>query len=151
MEVVVVDGQKENEKTIHGFLATLQSVRVGTKVISYIPYTKGEYADIAKAIYRMCCIDLIDDFTQDYNNERFRIVSYKKSDGQYYAALEKYLRRYYTVERAAELVSEVPSYRGENEIHKCLGFLTHFIYDKIAVKRKRALMTCSLFVYTVLM
>lgn len=73
MEVVVVDGQKENEKTIHGFLATLQSVRVGTKVISYIPYTKGEYADIAKAIYRMCCIDLIDDFTQDYNNERFRM------------------------------------------------------------------------------
>ncbi|WP_308398377.1 helicase-related protein, partial [Prevotella sp.] len=64
---VTVGGQNEDEKTIHGFLATLQSVRVGTKVISYIPYTKGEYDDIAKAIYRMCCIDLIDDFTQDYN------------------------------------------------------------------------------------
>lgn len=136
---VTVGGQNEDEKTIHGFLATLQSVRVGTKVISYIPYTKGEYDDIAKAIYRMCCIDLIDDFTQDYNSKCFRIVSYEKSDGQYYAALEKYLRRYYTVERAAELVSEVPSYKGENEIHKCLGFLTHFIYDKIAVKRKRAI------------
>lgn len=136
---VTVGGQNEDEKTIHGFLATLQSVRVGTKVISYIPYTKGEYDDIAKAIYRMCCIDLIDDFTQDYNSKCFRIVSYKKSDGQYYAALEKYLRRYYTVERAAELVSEVPSYKGENEIHKCLVFLTHFIYDKIAVKRKRAI------------
>lgn len=136
---VTVGGQNEDEKTIHGFLATLQSVRVGTKVISYIPYTKGEYDDIAKAIYRMCCIDLIDDFTQDYNSKCFRIVSYKKSDGQYYAALEKYLRRYYTVERAAELVSEVPSYKGENEVHKCLGFLTHFIYDKIAVKRKRAI------------
>lgn len=136
---VTVGGQNEDEKTIHGFLATLQSVRVVTKVISYIPYTKGEYDDIAKAIYRMCCIDLIDDFTQDYNSKCFRIVSYKKSDGQYYAALEKYLRRYYTVERAAELVSEVPSYKGENEIHKCLGFLTHFIYDKIAVKRKRAI------------
>lgn len=136
---VTVGGQNEDEKTIHGFLATLQSVRVGTKVISYIPYTKGEYDDIAKAIYRMCCIDLIDDFTQDYNSKCFRIVSYKKSDGQYYAALEKYLRRYYTVERAAELVSEVPSDKGENEIHKCLGFLTHFIYDKIAVKRKRAI------------
>lgn len=136
---VTVGGQNEDEKTIHGFLATLQSVRVGTKVISYIPYTKGEYDDIAKAIYRMCCIDLIDDFTQDYNSKCFRIVSYKKSDGQYYAALEKYLKRYYTVERAAELVSEVPSYKGENEIHKCLGFLTHFIYDKIAVKRKRAI------------
>lgn len=123
---VTVGGQNEDEKTIHGFLATLQSVRVGTKVISYIPYTKGEYDDIAKAIYRMCCIDLIDDFTQDYNSKCFRIVSYKKSDGQYYAALEKYLRRYYTVERAAKLVSEVPSYKGENEIHKCLGFFDSF-------------------------
>lgn len=139
MEVAVVDGQNEDTTIIHGFLATLQSVRVGTKVISYIPYTKGEYADIAKAIYRMCCIDLIDDFTQDYNSKCFRIVSHKKSNGQYYAALEKFLRRYYTAERAAELVSEVPSYKGENEIHKCLGFLTHFIYDKIAVKRKRAI------------
>ena len=35
---VTVGGQNEDEKTIHGFLATLQSVRVGTKVISYIPY-----------------------------------------------------------------------------------------------------------------
>lgn len=139
MEVAVVDGQNEITNTINGFLTTLQSVSVGTRVISYISYTTGEYADIAKAIYRMCCIDLIDDFTQDYNSKRFRIVSQKKSDGQYYAALEKYLRRYYTAERAAELVSEVPSYKGENEIHKCLGYLTHFIYEKIAVKRKRAI------------
>ncbi len=139
MEVAVVDGQNEITNTIHGFLTTLQSVSVGTRVVSYISYTTGEYADIAKAVYRMCCIDLIDDFTQDYNSKRFRIVSKKKSDGQYYAALEQYLRRYYTVERAAELVREVPSYKGENEIHKCLGYLTHFIYEKIAVKRKRAI------------
>lgn len=139
MEVAVVDGKDEITNTIQGFLTTLQSVSVGTKVVSYISYSTGEYADIAKAIYRMCCIDLIDDFTQNYNNKRFRIVSQKKSDGHYYAALEQYLRRYYTVERAAELVKEVPSYKGENEIHKCLGYLTHFIYEKIAVKRKRAI------------
>lgn len=139
MEVAVDDGQDEITNTINGFLTTLQSVSVGTRIISYIAYTSIEYADIAKAIYRMCCIDLIDDFTQDYNGKRFRIVSEKKADGQYYAALERYLRRYYTVERASELIQEVPSYKGDNEIHKCLGFLTHFIYDKIAVKRKRAI------------
>ena len=33
----------------------------------------------------------------------------------------------------------MPWYRGENEVHKCLGYLTEFIYGKIAVKRKRAL------------
>lgn len=139
MDVAIDDGQDEISTSINGFLTKLQSVSVGTRVISYISYTPTEYADIAKAIYRMCCIELIDDFTQDYNGKRFRIVSEKKSDGQYYAALERYLRRYYTVERAAELIKEVPSYKGDNEVHKCLGFLTHFIYDKIAVKRKRAI------------
>ena len=128
-----------NNKTINGFLTTLQSVKVGDEVISYIGYHNDEYSDIAKAIYRMCCIELIDDFTQDYNTNKFRIVTRKKEDGEYYNALERYLRRYYSEERAHELIEEVPSYRGENEIHKCLGFLTHFIYDKIAVKRKRAI------------
>ena len=139
MEVAVDDENGEITNTITGFLTTLQSVSVGTKVISYISYTPSEYADIAKAIYRMCCINLVDDFTQDYNNNHFRIVSEKKADGHYYASLEQYLKRYYTPKRAAELISEVPYFKGENEIHKCLGFLTHFIYEKIAVKRKRAI------------
>ena len=138
MEVAIGD-DNEITNTISGFLTTLLSVSVGTRIISHISYTNLEYADIAKAIYRMCCINLIDDFTQDYNSKQFRIVSQKKADGEYYKALEQYLRRYYTVERAKELIKEVPSYKGENEIHKCLGYITHFIYDKIAVKRKRAI------------
>lgn len=138
MDVAIYNDGNEITNTINGFLTTLQTVDVGKRVISYISYA-GEYADIAKAIYRMCCIELIDDFTQDYNSKRFRIVSQKKSDGSYYKALEKYLTRYYTIERAAEIIEEVPTYKGDNEIHKCLGYLTHFIYEKIAVKRKRAI------------
>lgn len=137
---VCIGEETTNEitKTIQGFLTTLQSVKVGDEIVSYVKYA-NDYADIAKAIYRMCCIELIDDFTQDYNDNQFRIVSVKKADGEYYAALERYLKRYYSEERASELIKEVPNYKGDNEIHKCLGFLTHFIYDKIAVKRKRAI------------
>lgn len=138
MDVAVCDDENETTNTINGFLTTLESVSVDKKVISYISYA-GDYADIAKAIYRMCCIELIDDFTQDYNSKRFRIVTQKKADGSYYNALKKYLKRYYTPERAAEIIEEVPNYKGDNEIHKCLGYLTHFIYEKIAVKRKRAI------------
>lgn len=138
IEVAVGNEQQNN---ISGFLTTLESVNPGDEVISYITYRKIEYADIAKAIYRMCCIDLIDDFTQDYNKNQFRIVSRKKADGEYYKALEQYLRRYYTAERVKELIKEVPLYKTkiDKEIYKCLGYLTHFIYDKIAVKRKRAI------------
>jgi hypothetical protein len=96
-------------------------------------------ADVDKAIYRMCCIGLIDDFTKDYSRNRCRIVSVRKKDGDYYKGLQSFLERYYSEEQAAKEIAKVPSYKGDNEIHKCLGFLTEFIYDKIAVKRKRAI------------
>ena len=135
---VAVDGKSEITNTISGFLATLQTVSIGAKVISYISYTKSEYADIAKAIYRMCCVGIIEDYTQDYNRNQFRIVSRKKAKGSYYKELESYLKRYYTEERAKEEIEkEVKG--NDDEIHNCLKYLTHFIYDKIAVKRKRAL------------
>ncbi len=96
-------------------------------------------SDVDKAIYRMCCIGLIDDFTKDYGKKWCRIVAVRKKDGEYYKRLQAFLERYYSKEKAAEEIRKVPNYKGENEIHKCLGYLTEFIYDKIAVKRKRAI------------
>lgn len=96
-------------------------------------------SDIAKAIYRMCCIGFIDDFTEDYNNKSYRVVARRKKDGDYYRSLQTFLERYYTKERAALEASKIPDYKGDNEVHKCLGYLTEFIYDKIAVKRKQAI------------
>lgn len=96
-------------------------------------------SDIAKAIYRMCCIGLIDDFTEDYENRVYRVVARRKKDGAYFKALQSFLERYYTKERAAQEISKVPNYKGDNEVHKCLGYLTEFIYEKIAVKRKQAI------------
>lgn len=96
-------------------------------------------ADVDKAIYRMCCIGLIDDFTKDYSKNLCRIVAVRKQDGDYYKGLQAFLERYYSKEKAAEEIAKVHNYKGENEIHQCLGYLTEFIYDKIAVKRKRAI------------
>ena len=96
-------------------------------------------SDIAKAIYRMCCIGFIDDFTEDYGKRVYRVVAKRKKDGAYYQALQTFLERYYTKERAVQEISKVPDYKGDNEVQKCLGYLTEFIYDKIAVKRKQAI------------
>ncbi len=98
-----------------------------------------EKSDIEKAIYRMSCIGFIDDFTVDYEKKQYRIVAKRKKNGDYYKSLQRFLERYYTKERAALEAKKIPNYRGTNEVHKCLGYLTEFIYDKIAVKRKRAI------------
>jgi hypothetical protein len=137
---------------IGNLLEKVLSSDVGTEIVAFIKYCDDEnkdapnkYSDVAKAIYRMCCIDLIDDFTQDYATNRFRIVITCKPDGAYYDGLKRFLLRYYTEDRASELLKDVPNFKGQNEIQKCLGYLTEFIYRKIAVKRKRAIDDMRLF------
>lgn len=122
-----------------GFLEPVLSSKIGTEVVSYISYADDSYADIAKAIYRMCVIGLIDDFTQDYSKSAFRILSTRKKNGSYYERLKEFLMRYYSEERAENEVEKASVRKGQNEIHKCLGYLTEFIYDKVALKRKRAI------------
>ena len=133
-------------ENVSGFLDTLLNSEPNENIVSFISYNDNptqtgidKYAYVAKAIYRMSCIGVVDDFTQDYSNKRFRIVTKRKADGRYFESLKQFLMRYYSDERAEEEIQKVPKMRGDNEIHKCLGYLTEFIYDKIEVKRKRAI------------
>ena len=105
-----------------------------------------QYAgNISKAIYRMCCIGFIDDFTQDYVNKEYRIVCERKPDGGYFEGLKEFLKRYYKEDKAVQEVEKAKLMKGENEVQKCLGYLTEFIYEKIAIKRKRAIDDMRLF------
>ena len=154
-------------KSVSGFLSEFETVEVGHQFISYISYkypsedsrrldemlkkhnlttidsggdkTQRYLEAISKAIYRMCCIGLIDDFTQDYWKKEIRIVARKKKEGEYYENLRRFLEKYFTPERAAEEVEQAKQFKGQNEIQKCLGYLTDFIYNKIAKKRKQAI------------
>ena len=124
-----------------GFMEALLSCQVGEELVVLIPYDDDSVQDIAKAIYRMCLIGLIDDFTQDFSKARkvFRIVTVRKKPGSYYLRMKDFLMRYYPEERAENEVEKASVRKGENEIHKCLGYLTEFVYDKVVMKRKRAI------------
>lgn len=130
-----------------GFLDSLTGVKDNEKVIVYVPYNQGvNDTDISKAIYRMCCIELIEDFTQNYSAKEFRIVVRKKIKGQYFDGLRKFLLRYYTNDRALIELEKAKNYSVKanetpiiTEIYKCLAYLTEFVYDKISEKRKRAI------------
>lgn len=101
-------------------------------------------ASLMKAIYRMCCIGLIEDFTQDYGSSEFRIVTRKKPGGAYYNGLKQFFLRYYNEERASAQIAYCKRYTG-TEIENCLFFLTEFIYRKIATKRKQAIQDIETF------
>lgn len=130
-----------------GFLKRLFASGVGERLIVKVPYGDDDYTDLSKAIYRMCCIELIEDFTQDYAKSEFRIVTVRKDIGGYYEGLRDFLLRYYTEDRAnneLEKVYNIPLRNEEDaevikEIYRCLAYLTEFVYDKISEKRKRAI------------
>ena len=122
-----------------GFMNPLLKAEYDIPLVFNIPYNDDNLEYIAKAIYRMCCIELIDDFTQDYENKKFKILAKRKKSEEYYSGLKRFLMRYYSEDKAEMEIKKVPLYKGDNEIHKCLGYLTEFIYEKIAVKRKRAI------------
>lgn len=92
-----------------------------------------------KAIYRMVCIGLIDDFTVDYNNDLYRLGLVRKAPGSYFRALEDFYGRYYSREAARQRVRDLCAADIKEEIRICLEELTHFIYDKTMKKRRRAM------------
>lgn len=96
-------------------------------------------AAIEKAIYRMSCVGIIDDYTRDYQNEQFRLVAQRKSNKTYFHYLKLFLMRYYTDERSEIEMRKASGYKGENAMQKCLGYVTEFVYKNIAAKRERAI------------
>lgn len=115
---------------------------------SYIrSYGSADYKDaIQKAIYRMCIIGLIDDFTEDYYKRTFRITTVCQDESHYYDHLRLYYRKYYSEDRVDIMIDEVKQIAAtEGVIMACLKHLTSFIYRSIADKRARGILDMEQF------
>ena len=115
---------------------------------SYIrDYGSAVYKDaIQKAIYRMCVIGLIDDFTEDYSKRTFRITTICQDESEYLEHLRLYYRKYYSTERVESMMGEVRKLANtEGVIMACLKHLTSFIYKSIADKRARGILDMEQF------
>lgn len=110
-------------------------------------YGYASYKDaIQKAIYRMCIIGLIDDFTEDYGKKEFRITTICQDDSHYYEYLGYYYRKYYSEDRVGAMIMEVKQIaQKEGVIMACLKHLTSFIYRSIADKRARGILDMEQF------
>lgn len=101
----------------------------------------------AKTIFRMCCIGLVTDYTQDYASRQFRIEVRNGDEDFYYNNLFIFYARYFKEERATQYVEEARhtvlnrqfNNPVQEAIFKCLSSLTNFIYDKTARKRLQAI------------
>lgn len=117
-------------------------------------YGYAQYQEsLQKAIYRMCIIGLIDDFTEEYARcndgswyKIFRITTICQEESEYYAHLSLYYRKYYSTERVESMMAEIRTLaKTEGVIMACLKHLTSFIYKSIADKRARGILDMEQF------
>lgn len=116
----------------HGDEATYKSLK-------RIFCQKRDKADTDKAIYRLCCIGLVEDVTIDYLSETYELKIHKQTDDEFKAHMFDFFRKYYSSEQAQKRVDEINSQDGRNYLDKCLGYLTKFVYQNLEKKRYRAI------------
>lgn len=100
---------------------------------------KRDKNDTDKAIYRLCCIGLVEDVTIDYLSQTYELKIRKQTDEEFKENMFKFFCKYYSAKRAQEKVNEIDTQKGRNYLDKCLGYLTGFIYDNLEKKRYRAI------------
>ena len=100
---------------------------------------KRDKDDTDKAIYRLCCIGLVDDVTIDYLSQTYELKIHKCTDEEFKQYMLDFFRKYYSTEQAQKKVNEIDKQEGRNYLDKCLGYLTAFVYDNLEKKRYRAI------------
>ena len=100
---------------------------------------KRDKDDTDKAIYRMCCIGLVEDVTVDYLSETYELKIRNRSDKEFQQYMIDFFRKYYSNEQAEKKVAEIDQQKGRNYLDKCLGYLTAFVYNNLEKKRYRAI------------
>ena len=100
---------------------------------------KRDKNDTDKAIYRLCCIGLVDDVTIDYLSQTYELKIHKRTDEEFKQNMLEFFRKYYSTEQAQKKVNEIDNQEGRNYLDKCLGYLTAFVYDNLEKKRYRAI------------
>ncbi len=100
---------------------------------------KRDKDDTDKAIYRMCCVGLVEDVTIDYNLETYLLKIKKRTDEEYLCCMLDFFKKYYSLEQAERKVEEIRTHSGRNILDKCLGYLAEFVYHNLERKRFRSI------------
>lgn len=146
---------KQNERTTCSLNSIFGAWSAGKKGLFTLEYGSTARAvgcavrkadDILKRlVYRLCNLGVISDAETKYvkrdgNWCSDQILTVEvREPGAVFESLRQYLQRYYAFDRVRKEVDAAKAWAGENELEKCLGYMTHFAYQNIAQKRRRAI------------
>ncbi len=130
-------GQGYRSKTKRDFNFTESKIEKISRLFVEI----RDESDTYKAIYRLSVIGVIDDYEVDYKTKTIAVSISKKSDMDHMNYLKKYILRYISKEEGNKVLTNIKKSDGNSIIQKCSGYLSEFVYSKIATKRFEAMNT----------
>ena len=68
---------------------------------------KRDKDDTDKAIYRLCCIGLVEDVTIDYLSQTYELKIRNRSDEDFQKCMFDFFRKYFSKEQAEKRVAEI--------------------------------------------
>jgi len=96
-------------------------------------------ADTQRAIYRMNIVGIIDDYVIDYVGGFIEVRLKSKTEKEYRANFNNYLRRYLGLETTKKWLSKVNKVDEDSILKRVLYVLIDFIENEISDKRKRSI------------
>lgn len=109
-------------------------------------------ADTQRAIYRMNIVGIIDDYVIDYVGGFIEVRFKSKTEKEYRANFNNYLRRYLGLETTKKWLSKVNKVDEDSILKRVLYVLIDFIESEISNKRKRSIVymqeLCEVFLST---
>ena len=99
--------------------------------------------DTYKAVYRLCLLGVVEDYTIDYASRTLTLVFAPKPQNEevYLDNLQQYFARYTTGISALRMRQEAEQReKGSSLLEKCLGRILEFTYKEISTKRKQAIL-----------
>jgi ATP-dependent DNA helicase RecQ len=93
-------------------------------------------SDTDKAIYRLLSIGLIEDYTVDYNAKTYTVTIKKRPLAYYREYYRRFLERYYSDQRAQQLLADAEEVNESTLFRKYLRHMVTFIYQQIGRKRR---------------
>ncbi len=98
-------------------------------------------AQTFRAIYRLCILGAVEDYTYDYNSKTVSARLHPQPEGGYIQALGSYVSLYVSPEDAGRILAEAQREEQPTELRRCVCMLVKFVYERIAERRLEALRT----------
>lgn len=107
-----------------------------TLKIYYEKNSDTDFSKKEKAIYRLSLLDLVGDYTIEFNQHYFEVEFKNGNDKTIKSAIKKYIGKY---DKELNVEEEIQKLIYERYSEKCIRFLLKWIYDNVAYERRQSL------------